>query len=373
MIWVFSILFIVYFLSMVALYCGFKKLPFFSAQSKPVTGFSVVIPFRNEAENLQNMLDSIENIGYPTGFFEVLFVNDASEDASEEIISEGIKKSNISMKLLQNNRLSISPKKDAISEAINHATFGWVVTTDADCSLPQQWLKTLDGFIQKENPAMVCGPVIYESNDSFIENFQRLDGLSLQAVTLGSFGLNSPLLCNGANLAYRKDAFLQVNGFSGNDAIASGDDIFMMEKMKKTFPGQVRFLKSKESIVVTKPQKSWKNIVNQRIRWASKTTKQNNLASFLLGIIVFFVNFSIFILPLLMIFDFENFIFYLLFLCFKIILDFIVLRQAAHFFESKINFWQFFIQTWVYSLVFLRVVYGSFGGGYSWKGRRFLK
>ncbi|MCZ4317479.1 glycosyltransferase [Aequorivita viscosa] len=374
MISAFLILFVAYFLCMMALFYGFKKVPlFFAKDTNPATRFSVVIPFRNEAENLPNLLKSVEGINFPSEMFEIIFVNDASDDISEAIISETLKSSKLSIKLLQNKRVSNSPKKDAISEAIKNAQFEWIVTTDADCKLPKTWLQTIDAFIQKEKPVMVCGPVIYEANGSFIENFQQLDGFSLQAVTIGSFGFKNPLLSNGANLVYRKDAFLKVNGFLGNDHIASGDDIFLLEKMKKAFPKQVSFLKSKETIVITKPQKSWKDVVNQRIRWASKTSKQKSAISLLLGMLVFLVNISVLVLPLFIIFDSENFIVYLALLCFKITTDYVVVWQSAQFFGEKISFWKFLWQPFLYAAIVVAVVFRSFSGTYSWKGRTFKK
>src|SRR5690606_6593693 len=110
-------------------------------------------------------------------------------------------------------------------------------------------------------------------------------------------------------------------GFSGNDHIASGDDIFLLEKMKKTFPKQVQFLKSKEAIVSTKPQKNWKNVISQRIRWASKTSKQKSATSLLLGILVFLMSISILTIPFFIVFNRENSIIYFLLLCFKISTD----------------------------------------------------
>ncbi|CAM3315685.1 glycosyltransferase family 2 protein [Aequorivita lipolytica] len=374
MIWVFIFLFASYFIFMVALVYGFKKVQlFFSAEIQPANRFTVVIPFRNEAENLPFLLKTIEELKYPLEFFEVIFVNDASEDSSEAIISQAIEKSKISIKLIQNKRVSASPKKDAISEAIKNSNFEWIVTTDADCELPENWLKELDAFIQKENPVMVCGPVLYASNGSFIENFQQLDGLSLQAVTVGSFGLNKPMLSNGANLAYSKNAFLKVNGFEGNNHIASGDDVFLLEKMKKTLPNQVRYLKSKEAVVSTKPQENWKNVVNQRIRWASKTSKQQTDTSLILGIVVFFVNISILASPLLMVFNPENLNLYIFLIVLKIITDYAVLLQASRFFEVNISLLKFLWQTFFYAIIVLIVVFGSFRGNYSWKGRSFEK
>ena len=359
---------------MVFIVLGYKNVRFFSLEeTKPLTHISVVIPFRNEVENLPNLLKTIDKLKYPSEMFEIIFVNDASEDTSETIISAAIEKSKFSIKLIQNKRISNSPKKDAISEAIKNSNFEWIVTTDADCELPQNWLKTLDGFIQKNNPAMVCGPVIYESNGSFIENFQQLDGLSLQTVTIGSFGLSNQLLCNGANLAYQKNAFIKVNGFSGNNHIASGDDIFLLEKMKKAFPKRVQFLKSKDAIVTTKSQQKWRNIISQRIRWASKTSKQKNIASLFWGILVFFVNISILTFPFFMIFDAGNLSYYLLLTALKIIIDYVVIQQNVSLFGNKLSFLKFILQIYIYAIIILIVTLGSFRGNYSWKGRTFQK
>lgn len=374
MIFGFLILLALYFFGMVFIVLGYRNVRFFSSEEiRPLTRFSVVVPFRNEAENLPALLKTIENLTYPSELFEVIFVNDASEDTSEAIISAAIKCSEFSLKILQNKRISDAPKKDAISEAVKNSKFEWIITTDADCVLPKNWLKTFDAYIQKNNPTMVCGPVIYDSNGSFIENFQQMDGLSLQAATLGSFGLGSPMLCNGANLAYQKDVFIAVGGFSGNEHLASGDDIFLMEKWNKAFPKQVQFLKSKEAIVSTKPQTAWKNVVDQRIRWASKTSRLKNPLSLLVAMLVFLANVSFLAFPVLMIFDTQNLGFYLLLTAVKIIVDYVVMQQNFSLFGNKFSFWKFLGQTYVYALIVLIVTLGSFRGHYSWKGRTFKK
>src|SRR5690554_2998749 len=228
-----SALFALYAACMFTLVIGMKRIPEFipAEKIKPKTRFSVVVPFRDEAKNLPLLLQTIEKLNYPSEMFEIIFVDDDSTDNSKKYIEEVIKTTAFSIRIIQNKRTSNSPKKDAISEAIKNSNFEWIVTTDADCNLPKNRLKTFDTFIQKSNSVMVCGPVLYKSNGSFLEDFQQLDGLSLLAVTIGSFGLKNPLLCNGANLAYKKDAFFKVNGFSGNENIASGDDIFLLEKM----------------------------------------------------------------------------------------------------------------------------------------------
>ena len=143
--------------------------------------------------------------------------------------------------------------------------------------------------------------------------------------------------------------------------------------MKKAFPKQVHFLKSKEAIVSTKPQKKWKDVINQRIRWASKTSKQKNTASTFLGILVFLVNVSWLAIPFLMAFNPQNLFVYILLLSAKIIADYLVIRQAAVFFSEKIVLWKFLWLPFLYAAIVLTVVFGSFGGNYSWKGRSFEK
>ncbi len=376
MILSFYILFGLYYACMVILMIGFRRLPIFSSEeTQPQTSFTVIIPFRNEAENLPTLLKSISNLNYPSELFEIIFINDDSQDTSEEIIQQIIGEGEISIQVSQNKRTSNSPKKDAISEGINHSKFNWIVTTDADCEFSQNWLRKMDSFIQnskkEKNPMMLCGPVVYKSDGNFLETFQQLDGLSLQSVTIGSFGLKNPLLNNGANLTYQKAAFRQVSGFSGNDHIASGDDIFLMEKFKEAFPGQVQYLKSKEFAVYTKPQTSWKQVINQRIRWASKTSKQKNLSSIFLGFLVFLVNISFLTIPFLIFFDSKCLIRYLLLLFLKVLIDYFFIRQSAIFFGEKISFWKFQGFPFIYSLLVVIVFFGSLNGGYSWKGRRF--
>ena len=362
---------------MVVLIVGFKKLPTVVPESYPaVTTFSIIIPFRNEAENLPQLLNSLQLLKYPSELFEIILINDESEDDSEEITMDIIARSKITFHLIQNKRKSNSPKKDAISEGISHSKFEWIVTTDADCELPENWLKTMDSFIQnqitrKNNPVMICGPVLYKSNGSFIENFQQMDGFSLQTVTMGCFGFHNPILCNGANLSYKKDSFFFVNGFQGNDHLASGDDIFLMEKMKNQFPEQIFFLKSLNSIVTTNSQKNWENLINQRVRWASKTTKQNNPISLSLGFLVTIVNIIFLAIPLIVFFDSENIPFYILLFLLKILVDLIVVQHTADFFQKRISLWQFTAHNYTYAVLLLIILFKGFIGKYTWKERLF--
>lgn len=371
MILVFSFVFGSYFLYLIFLIIGFRRLSPSHTQFLPKTRFSIVIPFRNEAAHLPDLLTSISKLNYPESHFEVLLVNDNSEDISEKIVLDFISKSILNMQLFQNIRKSDAPKKDALTTGISHAKNEWIVTTDADCFIPQNWLLNYDAIIQQKNPKMVCGPVIYCSSGKTLEDFQQLDGLSLQTVTGGSFGLNNPVLANGANLSFEKKEFYSVNGFDGNNHLASGDDIFLMEKFKRQFPGRVVFLKSKEATVRTRPQKSFQLLINQRVRWLSKTSKQKNIFSIIPGLLVLSVNLAVLFTPVLMIIHPHFSLFYLGLMVIKLFLDFIFILQTSHFHQIKIRFRSFLISFLLYPVIVTVVAIISFRGKFHWKGRTY--
>ena len=315
---------------------GFDKLNPFKLYDVPSeTKFSIIIPFRNEAENLPNLLKSASSLAYPNHLFEIIFVDDASEDDSVGIIKKRIETSKLDIIVISNKRTSNSPKKDAITLAISHANHEWILTTDADCILPKYWLDSFDAYIQKTNASCIVAPVAYQITSGFLNRFQCLDMLSLQGATMGGFGIQKPFLCNGANLGYKKVLFDTLNGFDGNTDIASGDDIFFLEKAINKHPNHVHYLKSEEAIVTTITQPTWRQLIAQRIRWAAKTTSYNNWFGKLTGFIVFAMNAMVIANILLVILSIipPNTLIYILFIKFNI--DFLLIYKTASFVNQK--------------------------------------
>lgn len=357
---------------------GFDKVSVFKLEDKPAkTKFSIIIPFRNEAKNLPDLLKSIKTLNYPNHLFEIIFVDDDSNDSSVEIIQKTLDASKqkqntrISIQITSNNRKTNSPKKDAITSAIAKAKFNWIVTTDADCQLPKFWLDSFDEYIQKNNALCIAAPVTYTATNSFLNNFQILDILSLQGATIGGFGINKPFMCNGANFAYKKSIFIQVNGFNGNSDIASGDDIFLLEKVKKKHPKQLHYLKCEQAIVKTQSQPTWSSLTSQRIRWAAKTSAYNNWFGKLTGLIVLLTNAMIIIsltLSIIGIIKFKT-LFYIAFIKFNI--DFILIYKSAVFFNQKSILKTYILAFIVYPFFSVYVACISMFSGYKWKGRAF--
>jgi cellulose synthase/poly-beta-1,6-N-acetylglucosamine synthase-like glycosyltransferase len=342
------------------------------------TKFTVIIPFRNEEKALLSLLMSIKQLNYPQELFEIIFVDDGSEDGSVEFINEFINRRPFDcaqgdIKVLNNNRKTGSPKKDAINTAIAKSNFDWIITTDADCSLPKNWLLTFDAFIQKNKPKLIVAPVTYTTNNRFIEQFQLLDFLSLQGSTIGGFGINKPFLCNGANLCYSKQAFKEVNGFEGNASIASGDDIFLLEKISASYPKKVHYLKSSEAIVKTEPQHNFKELVNQRVRWATKSTAYKNPFSKLVSLSVFAMNALLIILLLTSILGYNSQQFLLFLFVLKFLVDIILIFKTATFFKQLYILKYYLLGSLLYPLFIMFVIIVSLKSGYNWKGRQFKK
>jgi len=374
---VISIITIMYLLLIAGFIYGFDKVKKFKlANLQSKTRFSVIIPFRNEAENLPQLLESIQSLKYPKHLFEVIFINDLSEDDSVHIINSNLSNdpsNNIDFSIINNSIKTNAPKKDAISKAINLAKYEWIITTDADCLLPEYWLDSFDECIQKSNPKCVAAPVTYQVETSFLNRFQILDMLSLQGATIGGFGIKKPFLCNGANFAYQKEAFIEVNGFDGNTKIASGDDIFLLEKMVRQYPNEVQFLKSEQAIVITNSENSWQQLITQRIRWAAKTSSYNNGFGKVTGIIVLLMNLMVILSLLLSVLGLlkATILFYIVFIKFN--MDVLLICKAAIFFNQKEVLRSILLGFLLYPFFSVYVAFLSLFKGYKWKDRSYKK
>ncbi len=357
----------IYILSIALLIYGFSRIKKHqNSNLDPKTSFTIIVPFRNEEENLPNLLASFSKLNYPNDLFKVILVDDSSNEKFQILNFT----SHISQ--IDNIRVSNSPKKDAITTAMQYVKSDWVITTDADCIVPNNWLLSFDNYIQKNKVSMLAGAVSYVCQNSFLDHFQQLDLTSLQGATIGSFGVKKAFMCNGANFAYTKSLFEKVNGFSGNNKIASGDDVFLLQKAVGLFPKEVHYLKAQEAIVLTKPTEDWKSLFHQRVRWASKTSSYESTFGKFLGLIVFFGNLSFvvgFVFLLFRIWSWQLLIFYI---AVKFFIDFILLYKTNQFLtKTKLKY--LILSSLFYPFFSTSVALYSLFGAYEWKDRRFSK
>jgi cellulose synthase/poly-beta-1,6-N-acetylglucosamine synthase-like glycosyltransferase len=246
--------------------------PFFA----PSTKISVLIPARNEADGIESCLDSILQNNYPKNLYEIIAIDDHSEDTTPQIIQQkALSHSNLHLlelkKYIQPNETQ-SFKKKAIETAIAQATGDLIVTTDADCMVQPNWLLLLASYYEKNNYKFIAAPVNFYRETNALTRFQSLDFMGMMGVTGGGIAGKWNYLCNGANLAYQKAAFYAVGGFSGIDNLASGDDILLLHKMVARYPESVGFLKNKAATVFTEAKPTLQSFISQRLRWATKNS-----------------------------------------------------------------------------------------------------
>ncbi|UYW01312.1 glycosyltransferase [Flavobacterium agricola] len=257
--------------------------------------FTIVIPFKNEANNLPHLLASITNLNYDKNNFEIILVDDASTDASVQVIADWrLANPFIQTTILTNVVVSKSSKKDAISRAVSVAKNDWIITTDADCILPANFLACYAAYVfQNSEQSFIIGGVGVEPSHKFLFQYQALDFASLQAVTLGSCFIDETFMCNGANLAFTKQFFAKVKGYDGVNHIASGDDVFLLQKALQYKSNCVGYLLHQDATIITEPVLSWSALVKQRARWGAKATAYQSAYPKVLGIITLLANFSV--------------------------------------------------------------------------------
>ncbi len=353
---------------------GWQNIPIFPTPGlsyAPATFITVLIPARNESANISALLDALFAQSYPSHLFEVIVVDDHSTDNTAEIVRTY---PSIKLLLLENFMREgpiNSYKKKAIETGIHHSRGTLIVTTDADCFTPVNWLQTMAAFYEAYQPELIVMPVAINCSNRPIEIFQALDFMTLQGITGAAVAQKLHNMCNGANLAYTRKAFDAVNGFKGIDSIASGDDMLLMHKIAGKYPEGISYLKSPAVIVQTEPVHTTKEFFNQRIRWASKSDQYKDQRIFWVLLLVYLLNVCFLVAPIVSVIraDWSLFIDWILLLLVKTIAELMFLYPVSIFFRKESLLFLFpFAQP--FHIVYT-VVAGWLGkfGSYQWKGR----
>lgn len=276
---------------------------------------TVIVAARDEEATIGRCMDAILASDYPEDRFEVIVADDDSDDATPDVVERristlarrhpvlaGVGGDEPIESPLRLVRVPHDPdrlrahKKRAIEWAVAEARGEIVLTTDADCVVPPNWLGAMAGAFEDEDLAFVSGPVRYDPRGGLFVKLQALDFLGLMACGAGGIGIGRPNLANGASVGWRRDVFESLGGFSGIDDVTSGDDELLMQKIayEGLGPLAVRFVNRPEATVVTEPVRSRREFMHQRLRWASKGMRyQRGLQMMLLGLGLFFVGLTV--------------------------------------------------------------------------------
>ncbi len=342
-----------------------------SVENSDFTPFvSVIIPFRNESHNILASLESLQNQSYPNDKYEVIYVNDSSEDDSLQKITGAIKLSNIKVISVPADFFQNAHKKRAIKFGINNSSGEIIVTTDADCTHHINWLRNMISVFDKDT-GFVSGPVKFVEENSLFEKLQKLEFSGLVLTGAGQIGIGKPLICNAANIAYRKSAFDSVNGFDDQLNLSSGDDELLMQKIAKANIFKVKFCYNIEAIVLTKGNESLNKFYNQRKRWASKGLFYADKIVIIKLVLIFLFYLSLPLQIILAIFQSKIFIISAIGILFiKFILEYFILRKGVNFLFTK-RLLKYLILAEIVQIpyIIISAISGALGN-YSWKSRK---
>lgn len=330
--------------------------------SEKNTKLTVVIPVRNEEDNIVKILQDLDSQNYPFGNFEVIIANDGSTDNTENLVLAFQEKAKYTLKLLNVfDDKSASPKKRAIQKSIEISSGELIITTDGDCRVSENWLVSVEQIFKATNAKLVSSPVSFINEESFWNTAQIIEFASLIGSGACAMYLKKPNMCNGANIAYTREVFEEVGGFSGNEHLASGDDEFLMHKIAHKYPDKVVFNSNKDAIVLTNAQPNWQHFYQQRRRWASKWKYYKDWKVSALAIFIFIVNLGV--IYSLATLNYTN-------LLVKFSSEFVFLSLIIRFLghQGKIKYIPIIQIFYPFYVVFFGLI--AQGKGYTWKGRK---
>ena len=362
-----------YFILMTTYIIQWLKMPLFIPPNEGLkSNITIVIPARNEEQNIKHCLSDIRKQNFPLGKIEVIVVDDYSKDDTATLASSLIKTYGLNGKVLKMGAINheLPFKKGAITEAIKIASHDLIITTDADCRMGPEWLSAFVAYYDRYTPKMIAGPIGYLKGNGLISQLQSLECAGLMLATGGGFNGQFPIMANGANLCYEKQAFQKVAGYLNNEDTASGDDLFLLMKFKKQFKGNLHFIKSPEAMVYTQPLNSFMSFWMQRKRWASKSRQCKDLHFLIIGSIVLGANLILlFGLPIsILVPSIFSSLFIFIFGS-KLIVDFCFLFFATKFQNNKNLMVIFPIGAILNTLSVSIFGLTSWFGKYNWKGR----
>jgi biofilm PGA synthesis N-glycosyltransferase PgaC len=345
---------------------GWKKLKV-EEETQPWLGVSILMAARNEAENIETVIRDIFNQSYAADLFELIVIDDHSEDETLSIASS-LKNEFPNLKVISND--DGLGKKAALQTGIRQAKFETIATVDADCRVPSEWLISMTSHWVKNQTRMLLGPIVFQSNQTVLQQSQAMEMLAIMGLTGGFAAHQKPIMANGANLFFNKRSFEEIGGY-GNSENPSGDDVFTMLQFSEKWPESVQFVKHYEAAVLTKAEATFSAFWQQRKRWLSKKSGYSSWLVKGTAIITYMANAATFVSFIAIIVAFGSFwtdrLMWVLFI--KTLLDLILTRTVSRDLQPHCGIANILVSE-LFVVVYVTFL-GIFGNvrNYVWKGR----
>ncbi len=349
---------------------GLTKLGYYKTQAELDEFVSIIIPFRNESSKILDSLKSIELQNYPIDKYEVIYIDDFSDDDSFEKLKNAITDSNISVFSMQESNIEKAHKKQAIGFGISKAKGEIILFTDADCTSSPEWIRTMVIGFEKQT-ALISGPVAFAESDNLFGRLQALEFAGLILTGAGLIGNKTPMIASSANLAFRKSVFDEVGGYKDLMNLSSGDDELLMQKIAYKTNYDVKFCLAREALVITDANKSVEEFNQQRKRWASKGLFYENKAIIIQLLLIFLFFIGLIVELILGVFLDSKFLIILAGSLFvKMFVEYSVLEKGVGVIIKKISFPLFLLAEVLHIPYIIYSAISGALGNFTWKDRK---
>lgn len=369
-VWVLCLFYIIYFIFLLVGWMKIKTPGAFSGDG--TLYFSVVIPVRNEADHIYALLSDLDKQDYPRENYEIIVVDDSSEDDTVKEVHRAINNLTVKITLVESAAdKAFEGKKEAITVGVGQAKHERIITADGDCRVGENWLRQYNLVYRNSGARMVLGPVAYHESNTVFEQMQKIEFSALIGLGAASLELNVPNICNGANLSYEKSLFETLGGYQDNRKVPSGDDEFLLQKAFDAFPEKIQFNKSFEALCYTDAKKNWKEFINQRIRWSAKWKFHKSGRMKLWGFSMFLFNLAFAIFTILLFLTDHKELFLSTFFV-KLIVEYVYIYKVNSDLREENPFLMVIIVQLIYPFYTIFLMMSSFLKRYRWKGRLYL-
>ena len=362
-----SAIIIAYVLLILAFWLGWEKSQPCQRENITQPTVSIIIAVRNEEKNITNLLSDISNQSYPEHLIEVIIVNDHSSDLTVSKVNQFVKDTKFG--LIMMNLEEDEGKKAAMHQGIKSSISEIILTTDGDCRAESRWVESMMSCLDNDEIQLVSGPVRMYPQASLWQRFQSIEFSSLISAGAATLSLGWPTMANAANLAYRKTAYTKMKGLSKKN-ISSGDDIFLLHDISRSYSNGIVFCRDSKAIVDTEPSSALSSFYHQRKRWAGKWQFYNDIPTILLAAFIFLVNLAVLVLPLLVFYNALTLVLAANLVVVKFVFEYLFLREVQKFFNSRLLLHEFTILAIIYPAYVTFVALTGLLGKYNWKDRK---
>jgi poly-beta-1,6-N-acetyl-D-glucosamine synthase len=309
----------------------------------------IIICARNEEKNIEACIRSVLEQNFDRSLLELIVVNDASKDNTLQIAQDILQNSGVHFQIISNP--TQEGKKRSITKAITLSTSELIITRDADTyTLSTDWLRTIVSFYEETSAGMIIAPIDVEAQNDIVSQLQKFETAALSILTAGYAINHHAFLCNGANLAFAKSLFTEVEGYKKHMHVASGDDVLFLEDVKKKYPEKISYLKQKKAAAITYPVNGLNDLFSQKIRWSKKVNVNPNPLNLFTGATILMVHILSLFFILKAVFVCRISALGLIFISSRLIIDFLLLFLGSAYFNKPVKWLWFLPLSIIYSV-----------------------